>query len=112
MIRGIIDSGSNWQEYVCLARVRADPLLTYLRLFLCRTSVSRRYSNAVRPQRFQESRPPPPSYVCHRCNGVGHYINNCPTNGDPNYDFHKVKKATGIPRSFLKPVEVRGVPAQ
>jgi hypothetical protein len=24
--------------------------------------------------------------------------------GDAAYDFHKVKKATGIPRSFLKPV--------
>lgn len=36
---------------------------------------------------------------------LGHWIHQCPTNGDPNYDFHKVKKPTGIPRSFLKPVQ-------
>eukprot|EP01130_Rhizamoeba_saxonica_P019304 TRINITY_DN9940_c0_g1_i1.p1 TRINITY_DN9940_c0_g1~~TRINITY_DN9940_c0_g1_i1.p1 ORF type:complete len:579 (-),score=140.92 TRINITY_DN9940_c0_g1_i1:69-1553(-) len=47
---------------------------------------------------------PPPTYVCHRCGKPGHYINHCPTNGDPNYDFHKVKKPTGIPKSFLKPI--------
>jgi hypothetical protein len=35
----------------------------------------------------------------------GHWIYQCPTNGDPNYDLPKVKKATGIPRSFLKPVQ-------
>ena len=34
---------------------------------------------------------------------VGHFINNCPTNGDPSFD--KVKKSTGIPKIFLKPVE-------
>ncbi len=49
-------------------------------------------------------RAPPPSYICHRCNQPGHFINNCPTNDDPTYDIHKVKKATGIPRAFLKEV--------
>lgn len=34
---------------------------------------------------------------------IGHYINYCPTNGDPSFD--KVKKSTGIPKIFLKPVE-------
>jgi len=58
-----------------------------------------------RPNRYGENKPPPPNYICHRCNTAGHFINNCPTNGDPAYDFHKVKKATGIPRAFLKPVE-------
>jgi len=57
-----------------------------------------------KPSPYIEQKQPPPSYVCHRCNQPGHYINNCPTNGDPNYDFHKVKKPTGIPRVFLKPV--------
>jgi hypothetical protein len=51
-----------------------------------------------------ENRPPPPGYVCFRCSQTGHWINQCPTNGDPNFDFHKVKKATGIPRSMLKTV--------
>lgn len=48
--------------------------------------------------------PPPPYYVCFRCGQKGHYINNCPTNNDPNFDKPRVKKSTGIPRSFLKTV--------
>eukprot|EP00005_Dracoamoeba_jomungandri_P011171 CAMPEP_0174266698 /NCGR_PEP_ID=MMETSP0439-20130205/31134_1 /TAXON_ID=0 /ORGANISM="Stereomyxa ramosa, Strain Chinc5" /LENGTH=1025 /DNA_ID=CAMNT_0015353817 /DNA_START=70 /DNA_END=3147 /DNA_ORIENTATION=- len=52
-----------------------------------------------------DARPPPPAYICHRCNEPGHYIHMCPTNGDERYNFHKLKKPTGIPTSFLKPVE-------
>ncbi|XP_055827182.1 E3 ubiquitin ligase PQT3-like [Solanum dulcamara] len=37
---------------------------------------------------------PPPGYVCHRCNVPGHYIQHCPTNGDPNYDMKKVNPLT------------------
>ena len=29
---------------------------------------------------------PPPGYVCHRCHVSGHWIQDCPTNGDPKYD--------------------------
>jgi hypothetical protein len=47
---------------------------------------------------------PPSSYVCFRCGTPGHYIQNCPTNGDPDYDQHRVKKKTGIPKSFMKAV--------
>jgi hypothetical protein len=67
------------------------------------------YSNeqrAYRPGRYNgDNKTPPVNYICHRCSSPGHFINNCPTNGNPAYDFHKVKKATGIPRAFLKPVE-------
>ena len=28
----------------------------------------------------------PPSYICKRCNQPGHFIKNCPTNGDPAFD--------------------------
>ena len=96
-------------------------------------------ANQKQNSRYGETKIPPPSYICHRCNqpGImmlnidisiidllmilnkfyfkkkkdinliftGHYINNCPTNGDPSYDFHKVKKPTGIPKSFLTPVD-------
>ncbi|XLT46535.1 hypothetical protein HN873_039139 [Arachis hypogaea] len=31
----------------------------------------------------------------------GHFIQHCPTNGDPNYDIKRVKQPTGIPRSML-----------
>lgn len=50
--------------------------------------------------------PPPPSYVCHRCGEKGHWIQACPTNSDPTFDGRpRVKRTTGIPRSFLKTVE-------
>ncbi|GJN07950.1 hypothetical protein PR202_ga25827 [Eleusine coracana subsp. coracana] len=40
----------------------------------------------------QEQRPTPPAgYVCHRCRVPGHFIQHCPTNGDPNFDFGKKK---------------------
>jgi hypothetical protein len=33
------------------------------------------------------------------------YISDCPTADDPAYDPPRVKRATGIPKSFLKSVE-------
>ncbi|KAL8103179.1 E3 ubiquitin ligase PARAQUAT TOLERANCE 3-like isoform X2 [Apium graveolens] len=44
---------------------------------------------------------PPPGYVCHRCKVPGHFIQHCPTNGDPTFDIRKVKPPTGIPKSML-----------
>ncbi|KAL3524919.1 hypothetical protein ACH5RR_013291 [Cinchona calisaya] len=40
-------------------------------------------------------------YICHRCKVPGHFIQDCPTNGDPNYDIKRVKPPTGIPKSML-----------
>ncbi|GMH26650.1 hypothetical protein Nepgr_028493 [Nepenthes gracilis] len=48
-----------------------------------------------------ERKTPPPGYVCHRCKIPGHFIQHCPTNGDPNFDIKKVKPPTGIPKSML-----------
>eukprot|EP01112_Ceratiomyxa_fruticulosa_P015835 TRINITY_DN4713_c0_g1_i1.p1 TRINITY_DN4713_c0_g1~~TRINITY_DN4713_c0_g1_i1.p1 ORF type:complete len:247 (-),score=35.97 TRINITY_DN4713_c0_g1_i1:274-1014(-) len=45
------------------------------------------------------------NYICHRCNQPGHFISQCPTNNDPTFDFHKVKKPVGIPKMFLKKVQ-------
>ena len=40
------------------------------------------------------------------CSILGHYIQACPTNDDPAFDNHiRVKRTTGIPRSFLKTIE-------
>lgn len=70
-------------------------------------------------------RPPPPGYICYRCgekgmtrddrlvliallmnNFLGHWIQVCPTNDDPTFDGRpRVKRTTGIPRSFLKTIE-------
>ena len=47
---------------------------------------------------------PPPSYICHRCSQPGHYIQNCPTNGDSEFDVPRMKLPVGIPKSRLKVV--------
>jgi protein MPE1 len=57
-------------------------------------------------QRPQPERPLPPSYVCYRCGQKGHWIQDCPTNSDREFDNKpRIKRTTGIPRSFLKAVE-------
>ena len=68
---------------------------------------------------------PPPGYLCYRCgekgkhmlkylpilhctydSHVGHWIQSCPTNDDPTFDGKpRVKRTTGIPRSFLTKIE-------
>ena len=50
--------------------------------------------------------PPPQGYICYRCGEKGHWIKECPTNDDPNYENKpRIKRTTGIPRSFLKTVD-------
>ncbi|TFK53422.1 DWNN-domain-containing protein [Heliocybe sulcata] len=57
-------------------------------------------------QSHQPDRPLPPSYVCYRCGKKGHWIQDCPTNNDRDFDNKpRIKRTTGIPRSFLKAVE-------
>ncbi|OTB09007.1 hypothetical protein M426DRAFT_50994 [Hypoxylon sp. CI-4A] len=49
---------------------------------------------------------PPNGYICYRCGQKGHWIQVCPTNDDPEFDNRpRVKRTTGIPRSFLKTVD-------
>lgn len=49
---------------------------------------------------------PPQGYVCYRCGEKGHWIKECPTNDDPNFENKpRMKRTTGIPRSFLRAVE-------
>ncbi|THF95502.1 hypothetical protein TEA_025924 [Camellia sinensis var. sinensis] len=48
-----------------------------------------------------ERKNPPQGYICHRCKVPGHFIQHCPTNGDPNFDIKRVKPPTGIPKSML-----------
>ncbi|KAM5469838.1 Protein mpe1 [Microsporum audouinii] len=56
--------------------------------------------------------PPPPGYLCYRCGEKGHWIQACPTNNDPRFDGrYRVKRSTGIPRSFQKQVEKPDSPA-
>uniref|UniRef100_UPI00402BA301 E3 ubiquitin-protein ligase RBBP6-like n=1 Tax=Arvicanthis niloticus TaxID=61156 RepID=UPI00402BA301 len=49
---------------------------------------------------------PSPSYTCFSCGKPGHYIKNCPTNGDKNFATGpRIKKSTGIPTSFMMEVK-------
>ncbi|KAI0134544.1 MPE1 protein [Xylariales sp. AK1849] len=49
---------------------------------------------------------PPNGYICYRCGQKGHWIQVCPTNDNPEFDNKpRVKRTTGIPRSFLKTVD-------
>ena len=66
--------------------------------------------------------PPPPYYTCHRCEKkgkpwfvstksyakleLGHWLQECPENGNPAFDdMRRVKKTMGIPRSQLKVID-------
>ncbi|PWN32529.1 DWNN-domain-containing protein [Meira miltonrushii] len=62
-----------------------------------------------RPQmqpNVQHDRPPPIGYICFRCGTKGHWIHDCPTNEDRDFDNKpRFKRTTGIPKSMLKTVE-------
>ena len=51
------------------------------------------------------SGPPPAGYVCFRCSVPGHWIHQCPTNGDQNLDVVRMKTAYGIPQNRLEHTE-------
>lgn len=51
-------------------------------------------------------RPPPTGYICFRCGTKGHWIHDCPTNNDRDFDNKpRFKRTTGIPKSMLKTIE-------
>ncbi|KAM4535438.1 uncharacterized protein V3H82_025203 [Fundulus diaphanus] len=55
----------------------------------------------------------PENYACYRCGNSGHHIRNCPVSGDKNFEAPpRIKKSTGIPRSFMVEVDdpnIKGV---
>ncbi|KAK4056304.1 Protein mpe1 [Microbotryomycetes sp. JL221] len=65
-----------------------------------------RYNQDRQSFRYSEHKPPPPGYICYRCGQKGHWIQECPTNNDKTYDDRpRIKRTTGIPKSFLQVVE-------
>ncbi|RDD42076.1 E3 ubiquitin-protein ligase RBBP6 [Trichoplax sp. H2] len=54
---------------------------------------------------MRSNRDLPPNYLCYRCGQPGHHISKCPTNGDSRYDVNRLKRPTGIPKSFLQVVD-------
>ncbi|KAG8760155.1 hypothetical protein FRC14_003911 [Serendipita sp. 396] len=54
---------------------------------------------------YHEQKELPPGYICYRCGLGGHWIHDCPTNNDPNFDKKRIRRTTGIPRSMLEAVE-------
>lgn len=62
-------------------------------------------SGAKKPANVPDHEPPQ-GYICYRCGEKGHWIQLCPTNDNPEYDNRpRVKRTTGIPKSFLKTVD-------
>lgn len=69
------------------------------------TPVHRAGPNKGKPANVPDH-PPPSGYVCYRCGEKDHWIQACPTNNNPAFDGRqRVKRTTGIPRSFLKTIE-------
>ncbi|KAI5153570.1 hypothetical protein NEPAR06_0564 [Nematocida parisii] len=62
-------------------------------------------SGSITMHNIHGMRVPPDSYICFRCGQKGHFIQMCPTNNNKQYDAMRIKKATGIPKTFLVPVE-------
>ncbi|KAJ2747091.1 Retinoblastoma-binding protein [Coemansia sp. BCRC 34301] len=69
---------------------------------------------AFRPRphqmRPENQGPPPPHYICHLCGKPGHWIYSCSLIGQPGEGTgkvtgHRVKRTTGIPKSFLQKVD-------
>ncbi|KAH7384963.1 hypothetical protein BKA64DRAFT_748440 [Cadophora sp. MPI-SDFR-AT-0126] len=55
-----------------------------------REALEESWKERVRERKYAEQTkfdgPPPPNYVCNRCNIPGHHLQVCPTNLDPSYD--------------------------
>jgi len=57
----------------------------------------------LRGRRAYDGQKVPPNYRCNKCHMPGHFIHDCPTINRGNSS--ELKRTTGIPRSFLEPVD-------
>lgn len=57
-------------------------------------------------QHTAQTKVPPSGYICYRCGQKGHYIQSCPKPPSKSQESGtRLRKATGIPKAFLVPVE-------
>ena len=61
---------------------------------------------------MKKNKPVPKHYLCHICNSSGHFIDNCPRKNEINDGerYKRKRRACGIPRTFLTPVDNPNVP--
>ncbi|XP_008560490.1 E3 ubiquitin-protein ligase RBBP6 isoform X2 [Microplitis demolitor] len=65
-------------------------------------------SNYMKIRGANQSGDLPPKYRCNKCHQPGHWIKNCPLGA--SQEPIEIKKSTGIPRSFMVPVDGPSVP--
>lgn len=70
-----------------------------------RTANGGRTTNTNMQSQQMPRKPPHSGYVCYRCGQPGHWIQDCPTLEDQSYDNIRIRRTTGIPKSFLQSVE-------
>lgn len=72
----------------------------------CRDDMRRVSDHRVRRRRGEE---PPDHYVCRRCNVPGHWIQDCPTHNDRQYDRATLVPMHGMARSLFRRLEDRSL---
>ncbi|XP_049819824.1 E3 ubiquitin-protein ligase RBBP6 isoform X2 [Aethina tumida] len=65
-------------------------------------------SNYMKIRGANQMGPVPPNYRCYKCHQTGHWIKDCPL--AQGSEPIEIKKSTGIPRSFMVPVDGPQVP--
>lgn len=55
----------------------------------------------------RRSSTPPALYVCNRCGVPGHWLRDCPTKNDARFNGVKILTTNGIPKHYLKRVNVQ-----